>query len=107
VHGNDEQAYVIMEQPVQEAIARISLSRFSTKRFIEEIRASTEGDAAYQEALSIMSATGGEHMAMMVLHGQVIPSLLRRSGHVQFGGFIHGNPAENDGFGVPSMWNKK
>ena len=43
---------------------------------------------------------------MMVLHGQVIPSLLRRSGLVRFGGFIHGNAAEDDGFGVPSLWVK-
>ena len=106
MHGNDEQAFVIMEQPVRDAIARITLPRFSTKRFIEELRATTEGEAAYQEAIGAM-ASSGENMAMMVLHGQVIPGLLRRSGQVQFGGFIHGNSAEDDGFGVPSMWLKR
>ena len=106
MHGSDEQAYMIMEAPVHAAIERITLPRFSTRRFIAEIRATEDGEAAYQEALGTM-ASSGEHMATMVLHGQVIPSLLRRSGLVQFGGFIHGNPAEDDGFGVPSMWNKR
>jgi hypothetical protein len=108
MHGNDEQAYVIMESPVRAAIERISLPRFSTKRLIEEIRASEEGEAAYQEAIRAMAPDpSAERMALLVLHGQVIPGLLRRSGMVQFGGFIHGNPAEDDGFAVPSMWNKR
>src|SRR5687768_523770 len=105
MHGSDEQAYAIMEAPVHTAIEQIALPRFSTKRFIAEIRSTEDGDAAYREALESM-ASGGEHMATMVLHGQVIPTLLRRSGLVKFGGFIHGNPAEDDGFGVPSLWNK-
>jgi hypothetical protein len=108
MHGNDEQAYVIMESPVRDAIERIPLSRFSTRRLIEEIRASVDGEVAYQEALRTMASDpSAEHMALMVLHGQVIPGLLRRSGLVQFGGFIHGNPAEDDGFAVPSLWNKR
>jgi hypothetical protein len=108
VHGNDEQAYVIMESAVRAAIERIPLPRFSTKRLIEEIRASADGEAAYQEAIHTLAPDPGtEHMALMVLHGQVIPGLLRRSGVVQFGGFIHGNPAEDDGFAVPSMWSKR
>jgi hypothetical protein len=106
MHANDDEAYAIMEAPVQAAIDRIALLRFSTKRFIEEIRADDEGETAYQQALASM-ASGGEHMATMVLHGQVVPGLLRRSSRVQFGGFIHGNPSEDDGFGVPRMWVKR
>jgi hypothetical protein len=107
MHPDDDRAITLMEQPVQAAIARIAEPRFSTKRLIAEIRASADGEAAYQEALTTLGPDpGSERMGMMVLHGQVIPGLLRRSGLVRFGGFIHGNPAEDDGFGVPGLWVK-
>ncbi len=107
MHPDDDRAYEIMEAPLHAAIARLAESRFSTKRLIAEIRASADGDAAYREAMATLGPDpGSERMGMMVLHGQVIPGLLRRSGLVRFGGFIHGNAAEDDGFGVPSLWVK-
>ncbi len=108
MHPDDTRAYELMEGPVHAAIARMPEPRFSTKRLIAEIRASEEGEAAYQEALKTLGPDpGSEHMGTMVLHGQVIPGLLRRSSLVRFGGFIHGNPAEDDGFAVPSLWVKQ
>ncbi len=107
MHPDDDRAYEIMEEPVHAAISRMAEPRFSTKRLIAEVRASAAGEAAYQEALHTLGPDpGSEGMGKMVLHGQVIPGLLRRSGLVRFGGFIHGNPAEDDGYGVPSLWIK-
>jgi hypothetical protein len=108
MHPDDTRAYELMEEPVRAAISRIAEPRFSTKRLIAEIRASNEGEAAYQESLQTLGPDpGSERMGMMVLHGQVIPGLLRRSQLVRFGGFIHGNAAEDDGFAVPSLWIKQ
>jgi hypothetical protein len=108
VHGDDRRAYEVIEPALDAALQRMPTDRFSTKRFIEELRATEAGEAAYQEALaSLVDDPSGEHMGKMVLHGQVIPGLLRSSGLVRFGGFIHGNPAEDDGFGIPSLWQKR
>ena len=42
-----------------------------------------------------------EHMSKMVIHGQVIPGILRRSPTVEWAGFAHGEP---DPYGVPAWW---
>ncbi len=105
-----EQAHrsdAVLEPEVQAAIQRMGSVQFSTKRLIEEIRAAPSGAAAYAEALGLLESgwTFGD-MAYRVLHGQTIPGLLRTSGVVRFAGFIHGEPGEDDGFGVPSWWRK-
>lgn len=87
------------------AIQRMIAPRFSTKRIIEEIRSTPEGEAAYVEALELCGGAQ-EHMARMIVHGQTIPELLRHSGMLRFAGFIHGSPSEDDGFSVPSWWRR-
>ena len=42
-----------------------------------------------------------EHYAKMVVHGQVIPAILRRSERLEWTGFAHG---EDDPYGVPAWW---
>ena len=106
-HVQDDEAFAILAPVVDTAIERAPASRFSTKGLIEFIRSEPEGDAAYESAIaSIRDEAGSEHMARMVIHGQVIPGILRRSPRVRFAGFIHGNPNEDDGFAVPSWWRK-
>jgi hypothetical protein len=106
-HVQDEEAYAILGPVVEATIAGAPASRFSTKGLIDFMRSVPEGDAAYQQALAaIVDEAGSEHMARMVIHGQVIPGLLRRSPRVRFAGFVHGNPNEDDGFAVPSWWRK-
>ena len=105
-----EQAHradALLEPEVLGAIARIPTPQFSTKRLIDELRAVPSGAAAYQEAVQMLEA-GGTYgdMAYRVLHGQTIPGLLRTSRVVRFAGFIHGEPEEDDGYGVPSWWRK-
>ena len=107
MHPDDAQANAILEGPVEAAIAQMTEDRFSTRRIIAELRATLDGEAAYQAALQTLAPDpGSEHMGLLVLHGQVVPGILRRSKLVRFGGFIHGNPAEDDGLAVPSLWIK-
>lgn len=96
----------LLEPYVRDTIERIRGERFSTKRFIEELRATPEGEAAYDEAVLLCGDGQATHMARMVVHGQTVPELLRRSGLVRFAGFIHGEPQHDDGFSVPSWWRK-
>ncbi len=105
-----EQAHradAVLEPEVAAAIGRMPTAQFSTKRLIEELRATPTGSAAYDEALRLLQA-GGTYgdMAYRVLHGQTIPGLLRTCGIVRFAGFIHSNPEEDDGYSVPSWWRK-
>ncbi|HZT05680.1 MAG TPA: hypothetical protein VFC51_01500 [Chloroflexota bacterium] len=106
-HVDDEEAITILEPHVADAIGRVVGNRFSTKALIEALRAGEAGGRAYEQAIaSIRDEAGSEHMAKLVIHGQVIPGLLRRSPMVRFAGFIPGNPDEDDGFAVPSWWRK-
>lgn len=104
-HGADQETYQILESAVEEAVQRMPTAQFSTKRLIDEIQLSSEGKAAYESALAAAGG-GNDHMAHMIVHGQVIPGLLRASGRVRFAGFIHGEPSESDEFHVPSWWRK-
>lgn len=106
-HLNDEEAYEILAPRVDSAVTRMPTMGFSTKELIEQLRSDQDGEGAYQRALAILHQEGAnEHMARMVLHGQIVPGLLRRSPLVRFGGFIHGDPSQDDGFGVPSRWRR-
>jgi len=106
-HFNDEEAYDALGPSVESAIARMPTSMFSTKALIEQLRADESGQAAYEKALEVLAEEGApEHTAHLVVHGQVIPGLLRRSSQVRFAGFIHGDPSQDDGYAVPSWWQR-
>jgi len=105
-HDSSPEALAVIEPHLPAAIERMSGRRFSTKRIIEQLRATPEGESAYNEALGYCAANQTDHMAHMVLHGQVVAELLRRSPLIRFGGFIHGEPDEDDGYCVPSWWIK-
>jgi hypothetical protein len=64
------------------------------------MRSIPEGDALYEEAIRRWGERD-EHMSRMVIHGQVIPGILRRSPGVEWAGFAHGEP---DPYGVPAWW---
>jgi hypothetical protein len=105
----DEHSYALLAPQVHAVLARLleAEGRFSTKRVLDALRSDPEGQAAYEAAVAAYLETGSdEHMAHLIVHGQVVPEILRHSGQVRFGGFIHGQPAEDDGFGVPSWWRK-
>lgn len=83
-------------------IERINVDEFTTVEFIEAMQMDPETNDAYQHALSRWIEPGA-HRAKMVIHGQVIPILLRESGMVEWAGFAH---EEQDEFAVPAWWRK-
>lgn len=106
-HVQDEEAYALLEPIVRAAVGRMESQRFSTKWLIDELRSTRDGEAAYRTALEIVEQSGAtDHMAHLVVHGQVVPGLLRRCGLVRFAGFIHGDPEQDDGYAVPSWWQR-
>jgi hypothetical protein len=83
-------------------IERINVDEFTTVEFIEAMQMDPETSAAYQHAIHRWIEPG-EHRAKTVIHGQVIPLLLRESGMVVWEGFAHGEPDE---YAVPAWWRK-
>jgi len=80
--------------------------RFTTPDFISALWADPAGKQAYQQAMQIfMADLALARMAGHIVHGQVIPDLLRRSGRVRFAGFAH-HLAQEQHLGVPSWWHK-
>ena len=84
---------------IEDLIDRLEGDEFTTVDFIEVMRADEAGAAGYQEALRRWGES--DQYAKMVLHGQVIPGVLRRSPRVEWLGFAHGVP---DAYAVPANW---
>jgi hypothetical protein len=84
-------------------IKRINVDEFTTVEFIEAMQLDPETNDAYQEALRRWIEPG-ETRAKMIVHGQIIPILLRESGLVEWAGFAH---EEHDEYAVPAWWEKK
>ncbi|MEA2638877.1 MAG: hypothetical protein QOF51_271 [Chloroflexota bacterium] len=103
----DQQAVAALDPAVRAAIAGMLSPQFSTKRLIDALQGWPDGALAYSVALRIAEDAGAtDSMARHIIHGQIIPGILRSCGLVRFAGFIHGNPAEDDGYGVPSRWRR-
>lgn len=83
-------------------IDRINVDEFTTVEFIEAMQMDPETNEMYQEAIRRWIEPG-EFRAKTVIHGQVIPILLRQSGKVEWAGFAHG---ESDEYAVPAWWRK-
>lgn len=84
---------------VEDLLRRIEGEEFTTPELVEVMQLDPASRSAYQEALRRWGE--GERYAKMVVHGQVIPAILRRSGLVEWLGFAHG---EDDPFAVPARW---
>ena len=85
--------------PLLDVLHRLDGAEFTTTEFVEVLLSDPTAAAAYHEALRRWGE--GERYAKMVVHGQVIPAVLRRSGLVAWIGFAHG---EEDPYGVPALW---
>lgn len=84
---------------VVDLLQRLDGEEFTTPQFIEVMQSEPRSNAAYQEALRRWGED--EHRSKMVIHGQVIPGLLRRSDLVDWAGYAHG---EHDPYAVPAWW---
>lgn len=88
-----------MEPVINDLLQRIDGDAFTTTQFIELMRSVPEGKAAYEAAWRRWGEQ--EHPSKMVIHGQVIPLVLRRSRFATWDGFAHG---EVDDYAVPAWW---
>ncbi|MCC6790209.1 MAG: hypothetical protein IT336_00905 [Thermomicrobiales bacterium] len=84
---------------VHDILGRIDGETFTTVQFIELMQTDPDGKAAYVEALARWGED--ENYSKMVVHGQVIPGILRRSELVEWAGYAHG---EHDPYAVPAWW---
>ena len=84
---------------VEDILRRLEGDEFTTVEFIEVMLSDPRAGAAYESALRRWGE--GERYAKMVVHGQVIPAALRRSGLVEWAGFAYG---EDDPYAVPARW---
>jgi hypothetical protein len=84
---------------IDDILSRIEGDEFTTTEFIALLQSDPEANAAYLEALRRWGE--GDRAAKMVVHGQVIPGVLRRSNMVEWIGFAHG---EDDPYAVPGRW---
>lgn len=84
---------------VTSILQRLEGDEFTTSEFIGVMLTDPAAETAYNEAIT--SWGEGERYARMVIHGQVIPVALRRSGLVEWIGFAHG---EEDPYAVPARW---
>jgi hypothetical protein len=106
-HAPDERSIEVLEPVITQVLEQSGPGRFSTRALIEALRSFPDGQRAYEEALAITGEDArSEQMALQILHGQTIPDVLRRCRLVQFQGFIHGDPDEDDGYGIPSWWER-
>jgi len=83
-------------------LQRLDAEEFTTVQFIEVLQTDAHARAAYNEALRRWGED--ETYAKMVVHGQVIPAILRRSNLVEWAGYAHGEP---DPYAVPAWWKVK
>jgi hypothetical protein len=84
---------------IDDILRRIEGDEFTTTEFIALLQSDPDANAAYLESLRRWGE--GDRAAKMVVHGQVIPGILRRSDLVEWLGFAHG---EDDPYTVPGRW---
>lgn len=80
-------------------LRRLEGDEFTTPEFIELLQTDADAKAAFEEALRLWGE--GDRYARMVIHGQVIPGILRRSELVEWLGFAYG---VQDPYAVPARW---
>ncbi len=94
-----EQLIAYMTPAVFDVLRRVDATEFTTVQFIDVLQTDPVAAAAYREAIRRWGET--ERTAKMVVHGQVIPMILRRSDLVEWAGYAHG---EDDPYAVPAWW---
>ena len=88
--------------PLFDVIDRLDAEEFTTAQFIEVMLTDPVAINAYEDALSRWGEN--RHYSKMVVHGQIIPAVLRQSPRLEWAGFAHGEP---DPYAVPAWWKMK
>jgi hypothetical protein len=97
-----EEVIEFMQPYIAPIIKRINVDEFTTAEFVEALNMDPETSAVYEQAIERWHEDN-EEAAKMVIHGQVIPQVLRRSGLVEWSGYAYGY---EDPYGVPAWWKK-
>lgn len=97
-----EELIDFLEPFIAPIIERVNVDEFTTVEFIQAMQLDPATAAAYQEAVRRWPEDDPD-MAKMVIHGQVIPQLLRASRLVEWNGYAYG---EDDQWAVPAWWKK-
>jgi hypothetical protein len=84
---------------IDDILHRLEGDEFTTPELIEVLQTDPVAKAAFDEALRRWGE--GDRYARMVIHGQVIPGILRRSELVEWLGFAYG---VDDPYAVPARW---
>lgn len=88
-----------MTPAIDVLLANLEGEEFTSAEFIELMQQFPPTKAVYDEA---MRAWGeAKRPSRMVIHGQVIPAVLRKSDRVEWLGFAYG---EADDYAVPGRW---
>lgn len=97
-----DEAVTLLRPYIAPLIERITVDEFTTVEFIEVMQLDDDTRAAYEHALRRWPERN-EQLAKMVVHGQVVPLLLRETGLVEWAGYAHG---EEDPYAVPAWWRR-
>lgn len=97
-----EDVIEFMRPYIAPIIVRINVDEFTTSEFIDALNMDETSSAIYEQAIERWHEKD-EQAAKLVIHGQVIPQLLRRSGLVEWSGYAYGH---EDPYGVPAWWKK-
>ena len=95
-----DQLMDFMAPAIENILVRLEAGEFTTSEFISFLIQVQETNDIYEEALRRWGEAD-QHMSKMVIHGQVIPGVLRRSALVEWAGYAHGEP---DPYAVAARW---
>jgi hypothetical protein len=98
-----EAAIELLKPYVASIVERINVDEFTTVEFIQAMQLDPPTAAIYEDLIQRWPESNPE-LAKMVVHGQVIPQVLRRTGLVEWAGYAHG---EEDAYAVPAWWVKR
>lgn len=101
-HDPGGAAAAALRPHIADIIRRINVDEFTTLEFIQALQMDPAGKQAFERALAIIPETD-EARARMILHGQIVPDLLRETGLVEWAGYAYGH---EDPYGVPAWWRK-
>lgn len=97
----NQRAIRFLQPQILPALARLPQDEFTTRQFIMYLRATNAGEEAYQQAVS--SWPQNITLGRQIVHGQLVPQLLRATG-VEWLGYVYNDPEEEDGLAVPARW---
>ena len=96
------EATELLRPHIASVVSRINVDEFTTVEFVEVMQQDEGCRAAYLAALDRWPESD-ETLAKMVIHGQIIPELLRGTGQVEWAGYAYG---EADPYAIPAWWRK-